>query len=380
MSAPKTKLIAALFCCLASIAISVHVWLLIAHSGLWIVPVSLGAAILMSCSALSAVQKSRKMPSKSVVITTEEKRSEDLARKDRDSSLPLHAFTIDLEDYFHTDVASQTVNHDMWDQMPSRIESSVRRLLDLLDQNNTRATVFTLGWVAHKYPQLIREVSSRGHEIGCHSYHHRIVSRMTPQAFRADTQLSKEILEDVVGRPVIGYRAPNFSITPGTEWAFEILESLGFLYDSSVNPVRHKLYGNHGAPRFPFYIPKTGLLEIPIATWRIGRVNLPIGGGAYLRLLPYAYTQLGLAAHKSRPATMYVHPWEIDPYQPGVGKGWKSHIRQTGGTATMESKLSRLLTSARFVPIIEAYEDELHHSFSAVPAQRLHSVNLAQVV
>lgn len=294
-----------------------------------------------------------------------------------------NAFTIDLEDYFHTEVNSRSVPLEQWDNMPQRIEYSVRRLLDLLDEHAAKATVFTLGWVAQKNPALIREVAARGHEIACHSFHHRVVSRMQPQEFRADTVLAKSILEDLAGTQVRGYRAPNFSITPGTEWAWDILAELGFDYDSSINPVWHKLYANPNAPRFPYLLPNAQLLEIPIATWRLGNRNLPIGGGAYLRLLPYPYVRRGLETvnqAEGRPATVYMHPWEIDYLQPLLPQDWKSRIRQTWGTATMEHKLARLLSSARYSTIADVYAHELRRGPLAMPALPRQNEQFAQVV
>jgi polysaccharide deacetylase family protein (PEP-CTERM system associated) len=280
---------------------------------------------------------------------------------------PLNAFTIDLEDYFHTEVASHALAPAQWAEMPSRIESSVMRLLDVLEETGSHATVFTLGWVAEHYPALIREVARRGHEIACHSFRHQPVFRLTPQQFWEDTLRAKTCIEDAVGAPVHGYRAPNFSITPGTEWAFGILSELGFRYDSSVHPVWHKLYANPGAPRFPYKIPNTQLLEIPLSTLRVAGKNLPVAGGAYLRLLPYMYTYYGLKhliEQEGQPVNLYVHPWELDYLQPVVNPEWKSRIRQTWGTDTLEQKLRRLLQEWRFASISEVYAERV----SALPS------------
>ena len=290
-----------------------------------------------------------------------------------DDNTITNAFTIDLEDYFQTEVASRTVPCEQWDQMPARVEFSTMRLLELLDENSTKSTVFVLGWVASKYPRLIREIARRGHEIGCHSFLHRPVSRLEPNAFYEDTRQAKQAIEEITGVALRGYRAPNFSLTPGTEWAHDILSELGFEYDSSVNPVRHTLYGNPGAPRHPYRLGNSGLMEIPIATLRVGKTNLPIGGGAYLRLLPYHYIQYGLEVMNSverKPATVYVHPWEIDYYQPRLSRDFKSHVRQTWGTANMEDKLSRLLKAFKFAPISEVHAKAFkpaQPAFSAMP-------------
>jgi polysaccharide deacetylase family protein (PEP-CTERM system associated) len=272
----------------------------------------------------------------------------------------VNAFSIDLEDYFHTEVATKAVSYSEWDDMPSRIRSSVSRLLDVLDESGTRSTIFVLGWVARKYPTLVRQVRERGHELACHSDRHRPVFRLNPESFREDTRVAKMAIEDASGTQICGYRAPSFSITPGTEWAFDVLEELGFRYDSSVNPVKHPFYGNSKSPRTPYYIGESTLLEIPIATWRIAGVNLPVGGGAYLRLLPYQYVRTGLACINhwdKEPFTLYVHPWEIDGYQPMMKLDWKSNIRQTWGVSTMQGRISSLLASFRFAPIEQVYSE-----------------------
>jgi polysaccharide deacetylase family protein (PEP-CTERM system associated) len=290
------------------------------------------------------------------------------ATRESHTTAQVNAFTIDLEDYFHTEVASRAIEYSDWDRMPSRIERSVHCLLDLLDDHDTQATVFVLGWIARKYPSLIREVARRGHEIACHSFRHRLVNRMNPETFHEDTRMAKAILEDVTGLAINGYRAPSFSITPGTEWAFDILEQLGFTYDSSVNPIWHSTYANTRAPRFPYFIKGTRLLEIPIATMRVGRINLPVGGGAYLRLLPYNFIRYGLHTINSRenqPATIYVHPWEIDYLQPSIQVDWLSHVRQTWGTNSMQTKLHKLLSSSRFSTIEEVYA---RHLLKPLPA------------
>lgn len=270
----------------------------------------------------------------------------------------VNAFTIDLEDYFHTEVSSRDVDYEQWGKMPSRIESSTHRMLDLLDEHQVRATVFVLGWVAERYPRLVREVAVRGHEIACHSFRHKRVNQLTPRMFMEDTRSAKHAIEDATGERVDGYRAPSFSITPGTEWAFETLEQLGFTYDSSVHPVWHATYANARAPRFPYYPTKNNILEIPIATWRVGGVNLPVGGGAYLRLLPYTYIQHGLNSVNHRewqPVTLYVHPWEIDYLQPAIHSDFASHVRQLWGTRTMEARLHKLLSTMRFSSIADVY-------------------------
>lgn len=273
-----------------------------------------------------------------------------------------NAFSIDLEDYFHTEVASSAVSYSDWDSMTSRFRPSMSRMLDLLDEHDTRATIFILGWIAKRDPLLVRQIADRGHEIACHSNLHRAVFRLDPISFYEDTRIAKQLIEDATGTKLLGYRAPSFSLIPGTEWAFAILCELGFHYDSSVNPIRHKFYGNPKAPRYPHRIGGSDLLEIPLATWRVAGMNLPVSGGAYLRLLPYSYIRSGLTSinvKEHKRCTIYVHPWEIDAYQPRLKLNWRSHIRQTWGISTMEGRLASLLKSFRFAPISEVYSDLL---------------------
>jgi polysaccharide deacetylase family protein (PEP-CTERM system associated) len=278
------------------------------------------------------------------------------------SARPCHALTIDLEDYFHTEVASQGVSFSDWEHQPSRIEPSTHRLLDLLDRNHTQATFFVLGWVARRYPRLIREVHQRGHEVGCHSLDHQLVHRMSPNQFYESTATAKDLIESVIQEPIFGYRAPCFSITPGCEWAFDALAKLGFSYDSSVHPVHHPTYGNPTAPRSAYPVAHGQLMEFPIATWRVGGRNLSVGGGAYLRLLPFQYIQRGLAAWEKdmqSPAMLYLHPWEIDPYQPYIPLSFQSTVRQTWGTTMMEDKLQRLLNQFHFAPVRDTHKGVL---------------------
>ncbi len=278
------------------------------------------------------------------------------------SARPCHALTIDLEDYFHTEVAAQGVSFSDWEQQPARIEASTHRLLELLDDTETRGTFFVLGWIAKRYPRLVHEIHQRGHEIGCHSLDHRLVCRMKPTEFHDTTRQAKNLIEDIIDEPVRGYRAPCFSITPGCEWAFDSLAKLGFAYDSSVHPVHHPLYGNPTAPRSAYAVAHGRLMEFPIATWKVAGRNLSVGGGAYLRLLPYQYIHRGLVAWEKEmqtPAMLYLHPWEIDPYQPYIPLSFQSKVRQTWGTTTMETKLRRLLTQFNFAPVNEVHKDLL---------------------
>jgi polysaccharide deacetylase family protein (PEP-CTERM system associated) len=226
-----------------------------------------------------------------------------------------------------------------------------------------RGTFFFLGWVAQKFPWLVREAVQLEHEIACHSYWHRLVYRLTPEGFREDTRRAKESIEQAAGREVLGYRAPSFSMIKGTEWAMEILGELGFRYDSSVFPIKHDVYSNESAPRIPHLVVGESLWEFPLATFAVARRNFPVAGGGYLRILPYGYTQWGLQhinGTEKLPAVMYIHPWELDPEQPRLKSSVRSRFRQYTGLKTAAEKLECLLRDFRFAPMTETFSAELH--------------------
>src|SRR5271165_6943531 len=223
-----------------------------------------------------------------------------------------NAISVDVEDYFQTEAMSAVAPRSRWESFPSRVTSNTEALLELFARYDVHATFFYLGWVAERFPQLVRKTLELGHEVGCHSDWHRPVFRLSPEEFRQDTYRAKGLIEDAIGAAIIGYRAPNFSIVPTVSWAYPILEELGFGYDSSVYPIHHDHYSNHEAQRHPSLVGKC-LSELPIATWRVFGQNLPIGGGAYLRILPYPLMKNGLDSinkgeHMS--AVLYFHPWE----------------------------------------------------------------------
>ncbi len=236
--------------------------------------------------------------------------------------------TVDVEDYFQVEAFAEVVNRYDWPRYSSRVERNTLRMLDLFDELDVRATFFILGWTAKRFPRLVREIVQRGHEPACHSYWHRRVYGLAPAEFRRDTVRAKEVIEQAAGVRVFGYRAPSFSITAESLWAFEELASLGFLYDSSVFPVHHDVYGIPEASREPFQSRSDSgaITEFPMTTFRIGRgPNLPVAGGGYLRLLPFAYTQAGVErAWRDRLTVIsYVHPWELDPDQPRLNGSWR---------------------------------------------------------
>lgn len=285
----------------------------------------------------------------------------------------INAFTVDVEDYFHTEVMSSVVSHDEWRGMSSRVEANTHRLLDLLDGRGVRATFFVLGWVAARYPKIVREIATRGHELGCHTMTHQAVFRTRPEQFREGTLSAKRSIEDASGFPVLGYRAASFSMVRGTQWALDTLAELGFVYDSSVNPIAHPFYGNRQAPRTPHVMP-CGIWELPIATVRMGGLNVPIGGGAYLRLFPYDVMRVGwkwLNESERQRGIFYVHPWELDPAQPRLRAKWSSRLRQYTNLSTTEGKLQRLLGDFRFGPIIDVFEAELTSSAVSTAVSKL---------
>jgi polysaccharide deacetylase family protein (PEP-CTERM system associated) len=266
---------------------------------------------------------------------------------DRVSNAPIvNGLSIDVEDYFQVSAFAPHVERDRWDSMECRIEGNIERILGLLSAANVRATFFTLGWVAERYPALVRRLGDAGHEIASHGFEHRRASEQSPEAFLADIRLAKAILEDVSGREVRGYRAPSFSIGSSNRWAFEAIAEAGYRYSSSIYPIRHDHYGDPEAPRFAHEV-QPGLLEVPVSTVRILRTNLPAGGGGYFRLLPYAVSRWSIAQINGRerqPAIFYFHPWELDPEQPRVsGVDFRSRFRHYVNLRRMAPRLGRLL-------------------------------------
>jgi polysaccharide deacetylase family protein (PEP-CTERM system associated) len=281
-----------------------------------------------------------------------------------DESLPMtvNALTVDVEDYFHVSALAPHIDRGSWDTRPCRVERNVGRLLDLFEANGAHATFFTLGWVADRYPQLVRRIVDAGHELASHGYAHRRASEQAAPEFREDVRRAKALLEDVAGRRVRGYRAPSFSIDRRNEWAFDVLQEEGYSYSSSVYPVRHDHYGMPDAPRFP-YRARPGLLEIPLTTTQwLGR-NLPAGGGGYFRLLPYGVSRWALRrvnAIDRHPAVFYLHPWEIDPEQPRVIEASaKARFRHYVNLSRTESRLRRLLRDFRWARMDEVFASHL---------------------
>jgi polysaccharide deacetylase family protein (PEP-CTERM system associated) len=329
----------------------------------------------------------------------------------------LNALTIDVEDYFQVHAFSRIVSLTDWDRLECRIERNTERLLDLLDSADAgrsaaccRATFFVLGWIAERYPCLIRRIRGRGHEVACHGYAHQIIYTQTHEEFRADVRKAKSVLEDVIGEPVIGYRAPSYSITDRTLWAIDILIEEGFKYDSSIFPIRHDFYGFPDAPRFPFRISRNGtgkvefseldgkaspeqgriasvrspsllhpspppehsgsLVEFPISTVRVFGQNFPVSGGGYFRLFPYPLIESALKRINQKekmPFIFYIHPWELDGEQPRLpNASLRSRFRHYVNLSKTEARLRSLLEQFAFAPVRDilrkmAFFNEVDH-------------------
>jgi polysaccharide deacetylase family protein (PEP-CTERM system associated) len=267
-----------------------------------------------------------------------------------------NALTIDLEDYYHVSAFQELMPAETWSSQQSRVDRNTDLLLDWLDEAGCKATFFTLGWVAEQQPNIVRKVANRGHEIACHSLRHRTVYKMTPEEFHSDTRQAKQLLEDVSSTPVLGYRAPSFSITQDSLWALTVLAELGFTYDSSIFPVRHANYGIPQALRLPHRVPTPAgsIVEFPMTTLEFGGRRSPFAGGAYLRFLPYWYTRWGiryLNDHEQHPVCVYLHPWEIDPDQPSMPGSFTSRMRHYLGLRSTPAKFRNLIRDFEFSPL-----------------------------
>ncbi len=262
-----------------------------------------------------------------------------------------NALTIDVEDYFQVSAFAPYIRRDEWDTRECRVEQNVERILSMLAERDVKATFFTLGWVAERYPQLVRRIVDGGHELASHGYGHERASDLSEAAFREDITRSKHLLEDLAGRPVLGYRAPSFSIGIGNLWAFDQLARAGYRYSSSIYPIKHDHYGMPDSPRFAYRV-GAGLLEVPVSTVRMGKRNLPSPGGGWFRLMPYALSRwmLNRVNHEDREAAVfYFHPWEIDPGQPRIaGINAKTRFRHYVNISRTENRLRQLLQDFRW--------------------------------
>ena len=280
-----------------------------------------------------------------------------------------NALTFDIEEYFHAEAFARALRPEEWPGLESRVVDTTERLLDILDYADARATFFVLGWVAERYPALVKDIVGRGHEVACHGYGHQMIQRQSRQDFAKDVQRAKTAIEDAAGAAVIGYRAPTFSIRRDTLWGLEVLWEAGFLYDSSIFPILHDRYGISDAPRFPHRVPlgsdngagalkepaeAHGIAEFPLSTLSILGRRVPIAGGGYFRLIPYQLTRRAirhLNVKEQQPAIFYLHPWELDVHQPKIRTGLLTRLRHSVNIHSTEAKLRRLLRDFRFAPV-----------------------------
>jgi len=279
--------------------------------------------------------------------------------------------SVDLEDYFQVSAFERYISKDQWETLPSRVERNTDRILALFAENNIKATFFTLGWVAERYPGLIQRIVAEGHELACHGYSHVRVTTQSPREFRDDVKLSKDLLEGIGGVQVKGYRAASYSIGRDNFWAFQVLDELGFEYSSSIYPVRHDLYGMPEANRFSFR-PKNppNILEIPVTTVAIGGKNFPCGGGGFFRLLPYPISRWAIDRVNrvdGQPSVFYFHPWEIDPLQPRQsGIDFKTMFRHYLNLSRTESRLVQLLKDFRWDTMDKVYINHSKSNYDAL--------------
>ena len=262
--------------------------------------------------------------------------------------------TVDVEDYFQVSAFQDIVKSADWGGMEQRVERNTDIILTLLAECQIKATFFIVGWIAERFPQLVKKIHYQGHDIGCHSYWHRKVYDLSPEEFATDTRKVKDILEDIIGEQVCGYRAPSYSITKNSLWALDILKDLGFLYDSSIFPIYHDTYGIPDAPRYAYHH-SNGLLEYPISTSLIMGRKIPVSGGGYFRLFPYWFTRYALRSINQRegqPFLFYLHPWELDPEQPRFQQAnilsKFRHYNQLGRT---RDRFKQLLADFSFIPL-----------------------------
>jgi len=269
-------------------------------------------------------------------------------------NLPPCAFTVDVEDYFQVDAFSDVIPVSTWSDYEPRVVANTSRLLDLLDEHQVRGTFFVLGWIAERHADLVRNIAGRGHEVASHGMSHQRVVTQSPELFRRETRDSKRLLEDLIQAPVVGYRAATYSITVQSLWALDILHEEGFLYDSSIFPVRHDRYGIPDAKTAPHRLETPGgkaIVEYPLTAARIFGVNIPVAGGGYFRLLPYGLTRRGLrrVQAEGRAVAFYLHPWEVDPGQPRIrGARWRSRFRHYLNLDRTLPRLNRLLRDFQF--------------------------------
>jgi polysaccharide deacetylase family protein (PEP-CTERM system associated) len=270
----------------------------------------------------------------------------------------LNALTIDVEDYFQVSGFADRVPRTQWDVLESRVERNTDHVLEILSAAGVRGTFFILGWVAERYPRLVRRIDDAGHELASHSHHHDLVYDLTPEGFREDLRRARAAIEDAAGVRVRGYRAPSYSVTSRSLWALDVLVDEGYDYDASIYPIRHDRYGIPDWPRHIHCVERQrgAIWELPGSTVRHAGMNLPVGGGGYFRLLPYGWTRAGLRrlnVVEGQPAVFYLHPWELDPGQPRIQASALSRFRHYRNLHETERRFRCLLSEFRFGPVRE---------------------------
>lgn len=276
-----------------------------------------------------------------------------------------NALSVDVEDYFQVLAFEDHISRDNWDKYPARIEGNIDKILSIFNEYNVTATFFVLGWIAERYPELVRLIADSGHELASHGYSHERVTQQTPKEFRDDISKTKIILEDISGIPVAGYRAASYSINSTNHWAHEELEKTGHKYSSSIYPIKHDIYGVHDAPRFVYKVGTGSLLEIPISTLNILNHRVPIGGGGYFRLYPYFLSRFFiemLNKKEQKPCVFYFHPWEIDHNQPKQnGISTKTRFRHYINLSKTEGRIKNLLKDFNWSRMDKVFNDEINN-------------------
>jgi polysaccharide deacetylase family protein (PEP-CTERM system associated) len=267
-----------------------------------------------------------------------------------------HHFTVDVEEYFHPTALARHYPRTIWSGLERRSPRVIDRLLEFLAERDVTGTFFVVGWLAEQEPGMVRRIADAGHEVGSHSYEHELVGRLGPGPFRESVRRSKDVLEDLTGEAVLGYRAPSFSIVPGLEWAFDVLLEEGYRYDASLFPVsQHPTYGYPSAGPDPYWIdqPSGQLAEFPATTARLAGQLLPASGGAYFRILPYSLVRRGLrqAERRNAPGMFYIHPWEMDDWVPDLDASRVQMFRTFAGRRRTWSRLDRMLEEFPFIPV-----------------------------
>ena len=285
----------------------------------------------------------------------------------------VNAMTVDVEDFFQVSAFEDHVRFDQWTGFESRVCRNTERLLEMFDDAGVIATFFIVGWVAERFPNLVRQIAGAGHEVASHGYAHRLVYSMTRDEFAEDLRRASAAISAACNQPVLGYRAPSYSITAESMWALDVLLEQGFVYDASIYPIHHDRYGIPDSPRHAYAIhrPLGTLWELPGSTVRRGGQNLPIGGGGYFRMLPYAWTRWGIRQVnevEGRPTTFYLHPWEIDPDQPRIKASAMSRFRHYRNLSKTEPRLRRLLSEFKFGPALSVVSAAASGMPAGVPA------------